>query len=211
MMARKPVDELAKNVHPQGRQAIWDAIRTLGADDQSFTVRDVFDALGWQVNFDTIRTYVNALVKAGIVNKVVRKSRYEANQLTLVAKRQPTEAPRVRRDGSQVTQGQVNENLWRAIRTAKEAFDWEELTFYARTEEVNIAPGTTKKYLEQLALAGLVKVVKPSKGGNPCHANKSKYVFVKAKDPGPLPPQIQKKEQLWDPNSKKVLWPWGES
>ena len=167
-MARRPVDRLAAARWPQGRQVIWDAIRARCAEPGPWTLPDIARDCGLEIPKATIRSYLQGLIAAGIVEIVARPVAVGAPVLYRLAHDPGAEAPRVTRAGKPVTQGLATENIWRTLKRA-----------------------------------GYVRVAKQAdrRGG------KEVVIFLAARDPGPLPPQIQRVKRVWDPNSERVVWP----
>jgi len=192
-MARRPAD---RNVD-RDRQAVWTSIRAVAKDRGEFMVDQV--ARG-NLKRGTVADYLRALKEAGIVAvafqpvKPGQAIRYRLEQ------NPGAEAPRVRADGSEVTQGLATEALWRTMKNIGQ-FTLAELTLMASTEQVPIKPETTRSYCRFMKAAGYLRAVRSRKSGAP-----ARFLFVKSKDPGPKPPQIQRVKRVWDPNSKQVVW-----
>ena len=201
-MARRPIDRLAAARWPQGRQVIWDAIRARCAEPGPWTLPDIARACGLEIHTATIRSYLQGLINAGIVEIVARPAAVGAPVLYRLASDPGAEAPRVTRAGKPVTQGLATENIWRTLKRAG-AVTVAELALLAATEEVPVSPVAVKDYVKYLKRAGYVRVAKPAspRGG------KEVVIFLAARDPGPLPPQIQRVKRVWDPNSERVVWP----
>jgi len=206
-MARKPADVIAKSNKPYGRDAIWTAIRKLAstAKDATFTCRDIFDACGHEVKKGTIKTYVNGLTNAGYLTTGIRTpgAFFEATKYRL-SRNVGAEAPRVRKDGSEVTQGLGTEAMWRTMKTLN-AFTAAELALAASTSKAQVAETAAADYLKFMIKAGFVRAVAKGAPGKP-----ARMAFIRARDPGPKPPQIQRIKQVFDPNSNTVVWPKSE-
>ncbi len=202
-MARRPSDEIAGARWPQGRQVIWNAIRELSADAASFTLTDVWHGVKGEIHRRTIRSYLEGLTKAGIVNTIPPTGPGKAKTFSL-RKNPGAEAPRVNKDGIEVTQGLGNEAMWRTMKILG-SFTAAELALNASTEKALITEETAKTYLRYLSRAGFVAVVQAAARGNT--GGRARYRFASSKDPGPLPPQVQRVKQVWDPNSERVVWP----
>ncbi len=189
-MPRLPADKLAKQRKPQGRDGIWTCVRALKGD---FTVNDIVDQTGIPVA--TVRDYLKALAAAQIL-EIVSTKRNNPNSAYIfrLIKNPGSETPRIRDDGTNVTQGLGVEAMWRTIKVLS-SFTAEELALTASTDGTAIKKNTAMDYLKHMMRAGYVRR----------HAGR--YSFVKSKDPGPLAPQIQRVKQVFDPNSKKVVWP----
>ena len=191
-MARKPVDEIAKMNKRHGREGAWIVIRK---QTSTFTVADIANNV--DLSKGSVLDYLKALAAAGILE--IAKS--ETNGAITVhhyrlLKDVGAETPRVRADGSEVTQGRGVEAMWRTIKLLS-SFTADELALTASTASTIIKPNTAADYLKHLSKAGYVR------------RTANRFSFVKSRDPGPLAPQIQRVKQVFDPNSKTVVWPKG--
>jgi hypothetical protein len=177
------------------RQVIWEKIREL----KNFEFNELVGALPGTINRDTTRTYVKSLSAAGYLLHQPNHP-YEYIEYKL-QKDNGVEAPRVRKDGTPVTQGREQENLWRTLRAVNYPVNYRELAGLARTEQVGISPEFARDYLVNLHKAGYVSRsdAKPFKG--PC-----KYLLIPSMNTGPRPPMIQRIKQVYDPNLGKVMW-----
>ncbi len=200
MMARKPADKIAKSNKPYGRDDIWTAIRKLGKQDARFTARNIFDECGHEINSGTIKTYVDCLTKAHILKACTTPTARFKSTVYCLLKDPGAEAPRVNPRGEEVTQGLGTESMWRTMKTMN-AFTAAELALMASTSKVQVGESTAKNYLQFMRKAGYVRAV-AVKPGKP-----TRYAFARARDPGPLPPKIQRIKQVFDPNSGTVVWP----
>lgn len=186
-MSRKPIDQQQPH---ECRQAVWEWIRENGR--RPFTVKDVACAIALEPN--SIRDYLVGLGRGGYL-AAEKTARSGANSIiTYTLKRDiGVEAPRVRRDGTPVSQGLGRRQMWNAMLVLKQ-FSPRDLAFNASTPEHAIAEGEALKYCQILASANyLVK-------------RQDKFALVPARWTGPHPPQVQRTKQLYDPNLKKVVW-----
>lgn len=199
-MPPKPAHILAASGHPTGRQAVWLAIREIG----EFTLRDLW--LTTNVDRATVRTYVESLAKAGILET------FSSGKATSGQKgQQPTvfklvrdcgiEAPRVDRDGNPVIQGAAREQMWRTMKMVRGDFTSEELAIAASLEDSPVSPVDAKDYLRHLAVAGYLAITQRGRSGKP-----GRYRFNPAKNTGPKPPMIQRMQTVFDPNLGKIVW-----
>jgi hypothetical protein len=196
MPTRKPVhiERAAGNASP--RERIWDAIRKLKAD---FTTNDLRGETG--LSLGQIREYLECLEASGHVKKSGERRRASGSRM------QPTysleidcgiDAPRVRADGSEVTQGQGRESLWTAMKILK-LFEVRTVAELAQTS-VNDAEHFTTALLK----AGYLKLIRQAKPGR-----RAIYQFFR--DTGPKAPMIQRAgKQVFDPNLGQVVWPRAE-
>ncbi|KAB7624352.1 hypothetical protein [Alkalilimnicola sp. S0819] len=200
-MPRKPVHLTADSRRPEGRQVIWEAVRRL----RRFRLKDVEEAT--RLKETTIKTYLTGLTNAGYLRRV------DEQQHTGHARYRPAwwelmqdvgvDAPRVRKDGTEVTQGRAREQLWRTMRIIGE-FNYRELAVQASTEAHPVAESDVKHYCRYLHHAGYLICTRPSAG-----RNEARYRLVPRGYTGPQPPQIQRVRQVWDPNLQQVVWTQG--
>lgn len=189
-MARKPVDQGGSP-----RDAIWAAIRQMAATDHAFTAANVADAA--RVNDKTARDYLKGLTAAGYLQLLESAGGLEAKRWKLV-RDIGVEAPRVRSDGSPVTQGEVNEQLWRGMSILKE-FTYTDLI---ETASVVIPVDTAKTYCGMLLSTGYLRVLRKA---DPVKGRIARYRLVR--NNGPKPPQVQRVKRVYDPNSNEVFMP----
>jgi hypothetical protein len=195
-MARKPAHVLAAAPRPQGRDAIWSAIRTC----RKFTVLDLEHHC--RANVGTIKTYLEGLTNAGYLRITRQRSRDALGHWTEgmweLIRDVGVVAPRVTRAGAPVTQGNARQQMWVAMRATK-TFTHPELAYIASTEHCVIDIEDCKKYVQMLARAGYLVLVERGRPQHPA-------VYRFTRNTGPKSPQIQKVQQVWDPNLKQVMW-----
>ncbi|MGE4334567.1 MAG: hypothetical protein AB7E55_01150 [Pigmentiphaga sp.] len=178
-MSMQPVDQR----HPlAGRDALWAAIRRLKA----FTVAEVRRET--RASKGQAADYVACLLAAGIVERIES----ERGRYVLVQDRGPV-APRVREDGSAVTQGIGRLRMWRAMKVLG-TFTPRELAIHSTLEDHAVAEKEADDYCRHLAHAGYLA----RRGGS--------YLFLVSRYTGPKPPMIQRVKQVYDPNIGKVVW-----
>lgn len=197
-MSRKPINEVSAM---QTRAALWGAIRRL----KTFTAFELRNET--RCTIAQVQEYVTGLAAAGILLITGQKGGRGVIRPALVYRLERDlgiEPPRVRRDGTPVTQGLGREQMWRTMRMLKD-FTALDLSVQASTEEAQVTVGTAQEYCKFLARAGYLIVIRAGKGtgegGIP-----TIYRFVQARHTGPLPPMIQKVKQLYDPNLGQVVW-----
>lgn len=197
-MPRKPVDQLRTE---ERREAVWAVIRQA----KTFTVTDLCKEI--DLSRDAIRDYVRCLEKAGIVERepLDETSIGQALIFHLVPEHDPgPEAPRVRKDGSEVTQGRGREAMW-AVMKALKTFTALDVAVTASNDQYMVALSEAKHYIGYLSKSGYLAVITPGKpGGTKTPGKLARYRFIR--NTGPKPPMVQKCAQVWDPNLKKVVW-----
>lgn len=186
-MSRKPSDQ----ANP-GRDAIWKAIRAKGTG-VPMTAAQLVAAT--KAHNKTVRDYLKGLVAAGFLRQ--EESDGHAARWVLV-RDCGHEAPRVRPDGSPVTQGEVTEQLWRGMYMLKE-FSFADLL---ETATVAIPVETAKAYCKMLLATGYLQVRQKA---DPSKARIARYRLIR--NNGPKPPQVQRVKRVYDPNTREVFMP----
>ncbi|NTT88536.1 helix-turn-helix domain-containing protein [Tabrizicola fusiformis] len=152
------------------------------------TISAIVDLTG--VNRTTVLRYLKALTAAGYL-KFQPGPAGKANAWVLI-KDVGHHAPRVRADGSAVTQGAITMQLWRAMTMLKE-FSYVDLVQHASIE---IPEATSKDYCKRLLAAGYLRVLVKA---DPSAARIARYRLIRAS--GPKAPQVQRVRQVFDPNT----------
>ena len=192
-MGLKPID---KTRPEERRQGMWSAMRKL----ITFTVHDIFWAA--KVEKDSVRDFLVCLENAGYVtcHRPAQRGPKNPNIYTMVRGLELYEPPRVRRDGTPVTQGNARENMWRTMRILKE-FSAKDLAINASTEECMVVEIDARDYLHHLAKAGYLAVTRQGKGGVTM-----RYRFIQQRYSGPKAPKVQRVKAVYDPNLGRVVW-----
>jgi hypothetical protein len=187
---RKPA-HLQMNGGKSPRQRIWEAIRQLRA----FTLEQLRGELPGTIHRDTIKTYLGCLENGGYVSRMILDGLpgYSLQQDAGV------EAPRLRDDGTPVTQGLAQEQMWRTLKMLGGEHTAKQLAASASTPEVEVTEAAAVDYLAWLAKAGYL--VRTGTG-----KRTAKYRLIPAKYSGPRPPMIQRVKQVYDPNLDRVVW-----
>ncbi len=198
-MARKPIHLQAAGPR-NDRQAIWEAIRKHGVNGQAFTAADIRSQLPAYPALSKIRDYLIGLTAAEYLdckkgNKAGMPNSYTLKRDTGI------EAPRVRKDGSAVTQGLAREQMWRGMKVLN-SFDANDLILAATTE---IKLNDAKDYIGHLHKAGYLALTEKSKPSG----GLARYCLLPTKYTGPKPPMVQRIKQVFDPNLGKVVWSQG--
>ncbi|MCH8500181.1 MAG: hypothetical protein LAT63_17045 [Marinobacter sp.] len=196
-VTRKPVHLEAQG--PKGdRQSMWEAIRKLHKSGEPITVRRVWEMGAEWGPRGRVRDYIVGLSAAGYLRELSREPGktvgYElANDCGV-------DAPRVRKDGSEVTQGRGREQMWRTVKIIGE-FTSRELAQAASTPAHEVAELTAKDYCLMLAGAGYLTITRQGSPGVP-----ARYRLVPSRWTGPRAPMIQRLKQLYDPNTGEVVY-----
>jgi hypothetical protein len=206
-MSRRPADDAripGQRAQRPGREGVWDAIRR----GRRFTVADLQGET--RLGVDSIRDYLHGLQAAGYIRSLGPDTRREQRTSRRANEFLPTlyelvgdpgpDAPRLRRDGSEVTQGRGRDHMWRTAKMLG-AFDARDLAVHASTEDCTVSEADAKYYCAYLARAGYLAVVEP---GGP--ARLARYRFLVTRNTGPRAPMVQRVRQVFDPNLGRVVW-----
>lgn len=186
---------------PRGNQGFWEIIREL----RTFTITDIDGRCN--THRQTIRDFVKRLEKGGYV-RAVGNVEHDAIQYELV-KDQP-EAPRLRRDGTDAQDmGRGQDQMWRAIKMLGE-FTARDIAIHASTDQVKVRLNSAQSYLKHLHRAGYLMVSRPAKPGHkPGTGEMAAYRLIPNMNTGPMAPQVQRTEWVFDPNRRQVMGPEG--
>ncbi|HPU10041.1 MAG TPA: hypothetical protein PK947_05875 [Ottowia sp.] len=184
------------------RQRVWEAIRLLSdvsdfLTDGSFLVDDL--SRKSKVELPIVREYVRCLMAAGYLQWASTDDRGPVKNRYVLAKNNGVEAPRVRRDGSPVTQGRGTEAMWGAI-TALDTFTHAELAQIA-----NVKPATAANYCGFLGRAGYLDLVRAGHGtGRGGIASVWRCALVHKHKP--RAPMVTRLKVVYDPNVHAIVW-----
>lgn len=195
---RKPVHLTMTAKMPGGRQAIWEEIRR----QRTFSVAGIVNACG--AHPKTVEGYVHCLLASGHVD-FTEEIEPKAVSVFRLVRDVGLEAPRVRADGSPVTQGLPREQMWRTMRSKSTAdFDFRDLALWSSTDDVSVNEADAKDYLLNLAKAGYLIQVSAAKLGK--DVRPARYRFDQRRNSGPKPPMVQRMKTVFDPNLRKIVW-----
>ena len=185
-MALKPMDK--RNGYDT-RQAVWDAIR----EKEVFNIKDIREET--TLKACSVRDYVIGLEKGGYLERVKPEElrRKDAACWRLINDI-GIEAPRVRKDGTQVTAGKGRENMWNAMRIMR-TFSAKDLSVGASTPDCIVKESTAADYAKHLWYAGYLTRMEDG-----C------YRMLPTAYTGPKAPMIQRAKVVWDPNQNKARW-----
>lgn len=202
-MSRRAVTTMAAEGHHDPRQSVWSALAEAARKDPeaSFSARQLADRLS--LNRKTVSDYLAALAAGGYLARLCGPEASANAALYRLARDAGHHAPRVRRDGSPVTQGAGTENMWRSMRMLPR-FSALDLSVHSTTETVNVSEATAQSYCSILSRTGFLRVVRKA---DPVKGRKAVYRLVR--NTGPRPPMIQRVKQVFDPNTREVHRPEG--
>lgn len=185
------------------RQRVWTAIRK---HREEFTIKQVAE-LG-QMKYDSTRDFITGLRKAGIIAEVRREQvpnmskKIEMIYFKLVED-YGYNAPSVDRQGNILGKtATVNKAMWNTLRITKQPVNATELAAISSTDVQQVSIETADSYLRFLHHAGYLRIAREAH-----HAvRKAKYQLLPGMDTGPIPPQIQRAKQVFDPNTNTVMY-----
>lgn len=182
------------------RQIVWDAIRLLHAQGSAaWTQTDIQRAIPKEarreVTLSIIRKYCWTLTLAGMIRVTNEPAGFTTTCYALV-KDEGMEAPRLARDGTRITRGLPQEQMWRSLRLLPGDTNARELAAYASTREHAITVRAAAQYLRVLYRAAYL-VAGPVRG---------RYRLRPHRDTGPRPPVSCRAQVVYDPNEDKIVW-----
>jgi hypothetical protein len=183
------------------RQRIWDLIRA--CKGREFERLEVIPG---DVPNNTARTYLTGLEKGGYIGLAgERKGAHKAARVRryVLLRDEGAEAPRVKRDGTPVTQGLAQEQMWRTLRTLKGDTNAHELAAHASTPAVPVEPVAADSYLRTLRYAGYMACTQEGRPGGRL-ARPARYRLIS--NTGPRPPMVCRADAVYDPNLGKTVW-----
>lgn len=195
-VTRKPVHLQAQGPK-EDRQFIWETLRQMHKAGEVIAVSEVWKRGTGNGPKGRVRDYINGLVAAGYLRQWAETGKTTEYELV---KDCGMEAPRVRKDGTEVTQGRGREQMWRTIKIIGE-FSARDLAQSASTPAFPVAENTAKDYCTMLAGGEYLAVVRPGSPGVP-----ARYRLVQSRWTGPRAPMIQRLKQLYDPNTGEVVY-----
>ena len=184
------------------RQRVWEALRraSVTTADGCFCADELSRAS--QVEIAPVREYLKCLSAAGVVAPCQRPVPHADGRVRKsfkLTQDNGVEAPRLRRDGTPVTQGRGTEAMWAAM-TVLDAFDHGLLADIAQVKAT-----TAASYCHALGKAAYLDVLIPGQGKgrggiattwavNAVHRMK------------PRAPMITRLHAVYDPNIHQIVW-----
>lgn len=188
MTAAKPTGRRPADQAADGRQHMWEALKTM---PDAISVSAVAKATG--IHRSTVLRYLRALTAGGYL-ETTPVAFGLAGSWRLI-KNIGHHAPRVRLDGSPVTQGEITAQLWLAMCGLKD-FDFRDLV---QNASIEIPEATAKDYCKRLLGAGYLRVLVKA---DPHLCRAARYRLIRPT--GPKAPQVQRVRQIYDPNTGAV-------
>lgn len=188
MSATKPTGRRPADQAKDGRQEMWMALKRM---PEAITVTGIATETG--IHRSTVLRYLQALTAAEYL-QACPAAVGQAGSWRLI-KNVGHHAPRVRRDGTPVTQGEVTNQLWLAMCGLKD-FDCRDLI---QNASIEIPEATAKDYCKRLLAAGYLRVLVKA---DPHLSRVARYRLIRSS--GPKAPQVQRVRQIYDPNTGAV-------
>lgn len=196
-MARKPAILEIVGGKSQ-RQRVWEAVRARSLRI-GFTADELSRAT--KVEYEPVRYYLKGWLAAGyieILSGFTPGGRGVKNVYRM-SRDNGVEAPRVRPNGAEITQGRGSEALWAAM-TALDTF-----TAAFAAEIAQVSPVTAKTTCGLLGRAGYLVAIDPGKGlgkgGRP-----TVWRVAAVHRHKPRAPQITRLKAIYDPNVHQIVW-----
>lgn len=189
MKSKRPAGRRPAEQVVDGRQAMWQAIKNCEAG--SITVSHLVNQTS--VNRSTAQRYLKALTASKHL-EVTAKAPGQPGSWRLIND-VGHHAPRVREDGSKVTQGEIYDQLWRAMYMLVD-FTFMDLI---QNASIEIPEETAKDYCKRLLAGGYLQVLRKA---NPALSQVASYRLIRHS--GPKSPQVQRVRQIFDPNTRAV-------
>lgn len=180
---RRPADQPGA-----GRQDMWLALKNT---PDKITVSDLVART--KLHRATVLRYLQALTAGGYLRHDPAPAGLSASWA--LVRDVGYHAPRIRADGSAVTQGEVTEQLWTAM-CGLETFDYRDLM---QAASIEIPEATAKDYCKRLLSTGYLRVLTTA---NPAAGRIARYRLIRPS--GPQAPQVQRVQQVFDPNTGAV-------
>lgn len=198
-MARKPaILELTGG--KSRRQRVWEAARRLATSGDGYlTVERLSRAA--KVEVDPVRYALKGLIAAGYIQPApgIAPARIGVNRLYILAQDNGVEAPRVRPDGQEITQGRGTEALWAAA-TALDSFTADLIAEIAR-----VRSSTARTWCCLLARAAYLETLAEGKGTGRGGTPATYRVAIAHRDK-PRAPMITRLKAIYDPNTHQIVW-----
>lgn len=188
---RRPVDAGKDN-----RQAVWDVLQAERLRGDAWLTLTVISG-GADVHRKTASDYLGCLTAGGYAERQDDETLGCAKWRLI--RDGGHHAPRLRPDGSAVTQGAGVTNIWRSMRMLN-TFSVVDLVLHSSTPSTKVTESTVKSYVSMLLTTGYLRVVQKS---NPVKGRQAIYRLVR--NSGPKPPMIQRVKQVYDANTGEVF------
>jgi len=183
---------------PKNNQKIWDAVRMIAAaKGHPFSAAHV--AHYTKIPYNSVKCYLIGLTRAGYLRAQVRNDKPTQYFLERDV---GVDAPRVLRDGTETTNGRVNEQMWRTMRILHD-FTARELAVSASTEDTQVSISSATTYITHLRATGYLRIVERTKKGP--KGTSARYALTRYRNTGPKPPHACNDGTVYDPNTDRIM------
>lgn len=189
-----------KDVRLRGHDHYWSLMRELGKNGGVFTVKDVVGAT--TAHHSTVDDYMKRLVRAGIIAPAGHQGEGRWAQKTFQLVESPRETPSLRRSGERGDYGRSRQNMWNVIRgpQGRTGIAGDELAMLAATDDIPVAVGSAKEFLQRLEKAGYLTVAQKA-----AHHRLARYRLKPSMNTGPMAPKLLRARIVYDPNTRTVV------
>lgn len=189
-MSRRPADQLAASPKPEGQDGIWVEVRRMNI----FSALEIVKAT--DIPKRTVTSYLGRLEAGRYIEK---HGSFEETHRYKLLRDGGIHAPRLKKDGTPSTMGGGVTNMWRSMRMLGQ-FTPRDLAMHSTTDTVSVSDETAKSYCTMLLKAKYLRVLRKASPG------KTQAVYKFVRNTGPMPPQIQRVKQVFDPNLREVTY-----
>lgn len=172
----------------RAQEKIWEFIR----EQKRFTTRQIWPKSGASQQF--VIQYLKRLELGGFV---ARSNDFDTSHAWVLVNEDAPFAPRLKSDGAPVKQNSSFNNMWQAMRILKE-FSSLDIALHATTTDVDVTPQTAQSYCSMLFRHGYLRVMQRA------HPPGRMARYFLSDNTGPLPPRIQRVQQVFDLNEGRV-------
>ncbi|MDJ1463430.1 hypothetical protein [Nitratireductor sp. GZWM139] len=187
----------------RGEDHFWRVIRTLGANNNLFTVSDIA-AVSQEPHSGTIASYLRRLHLAGIVVRDGKRRRAEGGKLEHIYRllNAPTDAPCVDKAGNARPRRTAQQQMWNVMRgpIGRSGFSYCDLVSFGSTDDLPIHSVAAKSYIARLKRAGYLLPVDPGGPGVP-----AVWRLKPSRNTGPKPPMILRAKMVFDQNRHVLM------
>lgn len=187
---RRPADAGKDN-----RQAVWDVLRAEHEHGDAWLTLTVISDRA-DVHRKTASDYLGCLTAGGYAERTDDEVLGCAKWRLI--KDGGHHAPRLRKNGTAVTQGAGLANIWRSMRMLRK-FSTVDVALHSSTPMTEVTESTVRSYCTMLLATGYLRVIQKA---DPVKGRKAIYQLVR--NSGPKPPMIQRVKHVYDPNTGQV-------
>ncbi len=179
----------------RGRAHSWSVIRALDKAGELITTRKIVMRSN-EPHSATISGYLRQLHAAGVLDRV--SSPPDAAAYRLV--KDQAQPPSLAKNGQPA--GSAQQAMWNVMRgpVGRQGFCANDLVTYGSTDVTPVSLNTAKTYIQRLAAAGYLTVIRKGQPGQ-----QAIYRLKPSMNTGPLPPKVLRSHIVWDANREAVI------